>query len=310
MNGFFFSLSCLLCLGQTANAAIVKDVIIQRGDSAITIDVGDEKNPARAKMLQKWITQAADATRAVSGRFPLKAARVRVIQTDKGWGDSPVPFGQTQRGKNVEVLLYVRRDASADALQNDWTAVHELSHLYHPYLGKKGRWMAEGLASYFQNVLRARAGMLDEESAWKKLDAGFARGEDSEQGTRLDALTLRNGTMRIYWAGAAFWLEADLALRREHRTGLDAVLDEYARCCLVGTATVAPDDFATALDQIVGAPLFVPLQERYAASTEFPSLVETYAELGIRRDGNKLVFAGDVDHQGIRKAVMNSATRR
>jgi hypothetical protein len=310
MNGFFFSLSCLLCLGQTANATNVKDVIIQRGNSAITIDVGDEENPARAKMLQKWITQAADATRTVSGRFPLKAARVRIIQTNNSWGDSPVPFGQTQRGKNVEVLLYVRRDASADALQNDWTAVHELAHLYHPYLGKKGRWMAEGLASYFQNVLRARAGMLDEESAWKKLDAGFARGEQSESGTRLDELTLRNGTMRIYWAGAAFWLEADLVLRREFHTSLDAVLDEYARCCLVGTATVAPDDFAVALDNIVGAALFVPLQQRYAAATQFPSLVAMYAELGIRRDGDALVFAGDADHQAIRKAVMNPTTLR
>src|SRR5690349_3931578 len=59
---------------------------------------------------------------------------------------------------------------------DDWTAVHELSHLMHPYLGDRGTWLAEGLATYYQNVLRARSGMLTPAQAWDRLYQGFKRG--------------------------------------------------------------------------------------------------------------------------------------
>ena len=37
-------------------------------------------------------------------------------------------------------------------------------------------WLAEGLASYWQNLLRARTGLLTPQQAWQQLDAGFGRG--------------------------------------------------------------------------------------------------------------------------------------
>jgi hypothetical protein len=72
------------------------------------------------------------------------------------------------RRNSVAVLLYVRKGASLEELRADWTAAHELSHLFHPYLGDDGRWLAEGLASYYQNVLRARSGLLEEADAWRR----------------------------------------------------------------------------------------------------------------------------------------------
>jgi predicted metalloprotease with PDZ domain len=183
--------------------------------------------------------------------------------------------------------------------------VHELSHLYHPYLGDSGRWLAEGLASYYQNVFRARAGMLGADEAWERLDAGFRRGEAATSGSRLDAMGRgRGGTMRVYWAGAAYWLEADLALRRERGTSLDAVLDEYARCCLHGGDSVAPPDFAAALDRIAGGNEFTTLYRRYAASRAFSSLDDAYRRLGITRDGDGLEFTGNHKSRQLREAIM------
>jgi predicted metalloprotease with PDZ domain len=114
----------------------------------------------------------------------------------------------------------------------------------------------------------------------------------------------RGGTMRVYWAGAAYWLEADLALRRERGTSLDAVLDEYARCCLHGGDSVAPPDFAAALDRITGGNEFTTLYRRYAASRAFPSLDDAYRRLGITRDGDGLEFTGNHKSRQLREAIM------
>ena len=170
--------------------------------------------------------------------------------------------------------------------------------------GERGRWLAEGLASYYQNVLRARVGLFTADEAWTLLDAGFRRGQRASASGPLDDLGhQRGGTMRVYWAGAAYWLEADLALRQEHSGSLDAVLGEYARCCLHGTGAVAPAEFVAALDRIAGGDVFAALYSRYAASTVFPPLDDAYRRLGIERDGDVLRFSRDRDAVRLRDAI-------
>ncbi|HEX7803939.1 MAG TPA: hypothetical protein VF471_14410 [Pseudoxanthomonas sp.] len=292
------SLSPAMCLAATDSRTL------QAGDTRLRVEIVDVDDPARLRMLQRWIEETAEATKTQSGRFPLREAYVRIQQTDSD-DDSPVPWGQTRRRGEVGVLLYVRRDASYEQLRADWTAVHELSHLFHPYLGDSGRWLAEGLASYYQNVSRARAGMLDKEEAWRRLDAGFRRGEAASSGARLDAMGRgRGGTMRVYWAGAAYWLEADLALRRGSGTTLDAILDRYAECCLHGTDSVTPQDFVAALDGLAGNDTFSALYRRYAAMREFPSLAGAYAQLGISREGDDIAFADTAETRQLRDAIM------
>ena len=302
MRIFFLLLSLLptLCLAATESR------VLQAGDTRLRVEIVGVDDPARVRLLQRWIQEAAEATKPQSGRDPLRDAYVRIEETDRD-DDSPVPWGQTRRRGEAGVLLYVRRDASYEELRADWTAVHELSHLFHPYLGDSGRWLAEGLASYYQNVSRARAGMLDAEEAWRRLDAGFRRGEAASTGARLDAMGRgRGGTMRVYWAGAAYWLEADLALRRDAGTTLDTILDRYADCCLHGTDSLAPQDFASALDRVAGNDTFSALYRRYAATRVFPSLVDAYAQLGISRHGDGLAFASTVKTTQLRDAIMAS----
>lgn len=296
----------LLLLLPAIGLAATESRVLQAGDTRLRVEIVEVDDPARVRMLQRWIQEAAEATKTLSGRYPLRDAYVRIEETDRD-DDSPVPWGQTRRRGEAGVLLYVRRDASYEQLRADWTAVHELSHLFHPYLGDSGRWLAEGLASYYQNVSRARAGMLDTEEAWRRLDAGFRRGEAASTGARLDAMGRgRGGTMRVYWAGAAYWLEADLALRRDSGTTLDAILDRYADCCLHGTDSLAPQDFVSTLDRLAGNDTFLALYRRYAATRAFPSLADAYAQLGISRHGDGLAFAGTAKTTQLREAIMAS----
>ena len=283
--------------------------VLRAGDSALQIEVVGASSQARTEELHRWAAEAANAALAAFGRFPLRTATV-FIEQQPSQARSPVPWGQTSRRDGVAVYLYVRENATFDELRGDWTAVHELAHLFHPYLGDDGRWLAEGLASYYQNVLRARVGLLDEAEAWRRLDAGFGRGRRESSGLPLDELSRRHrGTMRVYWAGAAYWLEADLALRREHGSSLDAVLSRYARCCLQGTGETEPERFAAQLDAIAGGDVFAGLYRRYAHSTAFPSLDAAYAALGIESRSGGLHFTDRGDAMRLRHAVMAGSRR-
>lgn len=306
-------LALLLSLAAVgARAETVDERVLREGDTELRIAVVGVGDRDRAEVLHRWAAEAARATLTASGRFPLKAARARIVQRP-GRSSEAVPWGQTSRRRGeVSVLLYVRPDAGLDELRADWTAVHEFSHLYHPFLGGDGRWLAEGLASYYQNVLRARAGLLQPEEAWRRLEGGFVRGRRATTGSGPEqAVALadigrgRGATMRVYWAGASYWLDADLALRARGTT-LDAVLDRYARCCLRGTASMTPEAFVAALDEAGGGGVFARLYREYAASRAFPSQAAAYAALGIEADGGTLRFSHVPQAARLRAAIMRA----
>ncbi len=280
---------------------------LHAGGNELLIEVVGMPRGERSDELQRWAAEAANATLTAFGRFPLPNATVRVEQIDSR-DPSPVPWGQTLRRDDVSVLLYVRRNAGLEELREDWTAVHELSHLFHPFLGGQGRWLAEGLASYYQNVLRARAGLMTQAEAWKELDAGFGRGRRERSGERLDELSRRHrGTMRVYWAGAAYWLEADLALR-QRGSSLDAVLSTYSGCCLRGTGQTQPEDFVDALDRAGGGGVFRGLFDRYSGSREFPALDGAYRELGLQSGENGLVYSRKPEAARLRRDIMGAGS--
>jgi hypothetical protein len=299
----------LLLLPWTTTAAeTIDERTLRAGDTELRIAVVGVEDRERADLLHRWAAEAARATLTASGRFPLKSARARIFQRASR-SDEAVPWGQTSRRGEVAVLLYVRPDATLDELRADWTAVHEFSHLYHPYLGNDGRWLAEGLASYYQNVLRARAGLLRPDEAWQRLEGGFARGRRATDDVPLaDIGRGRGATMRIYWAGAAYWLDADIALRKRG-SSLDTVLDRHARCCLRGTASMTPTEFVAALDEAGGDGVFSRLYRDYSASREFPSQQAAYATLGIEADDGSLQFSSRPQVAGLRAAIMGPDVR-
>ncbi|ALN60288.1 hypothetical protein GLE_4947 [Lysobacter enzymogenes] len=290
----------------TQAAAAPSERVLRVGERRLRVIVENPPSRARAEELQRWLAECARAQLTAFDAFPLREATVRIrLVPRRGRDPSPVPWGQTQREDGVSVLLYVRKDASGDELRADWTAVHELAHLFHPFLGDDGRWLAEGLASYYQNVLRARAGLLDGEEAWRRLDAGFRRGRAAGGDARMDEIGWsRASTMRIYWAGAAFWLDADLSLRRERGRSLDEVLAAYSRCCLREDSRSAPQAFIAALDRAGGGGTLARVYARHAAMTGFPSLQADYAALGIDTEGEALRFSQEPAAVRLRAAIM------
>ncbi len=193
-----------------------------------------------------------------------------------------------------------------------------MSHLFHPYLGDSGSWLAEGLATYYQNVLRARAGLLTPDEAWAQIDAGFDRGRSM---TRSNDVTLETASeaegghtnfMRTYWSGTAYWLETDLALRRTsgNRLSVDEALRRFDACCLPSYHAWSPDDFVAKLDELLGTDVFRQRFAGFRTRRDFPDLKPTYADLGIRSDGNSLRFVDAAPAADVRRAIMSARPQR
>jgi hypothetical protein len=228
-----------------------------------------------ADEIRRWLGGALQATASVGGRFPHDRVHFIIIPTPSQ--DKHVAFGMVRRGGGASVLLLPSPNATVGQLEADWVAVHELSHLWLPHLYPGDRWITEGIATYLQEVLRARCGLQSSERAWTRLQEGFERGRRAGTGRPLASesreMSRTGAYHRVYWAGAAFALAVDLRLRKESNgemTLLRAIGDGQR---LWGTDARLVDGSAllSALQEASGADFIQELAETYAASSDFPS---------------------------------------
>lgn len=297
-------------MGRIAFGRFTPQAIAVPGATLHVAILGDADAVQRARLVE-WLGRVGRAAASAYGRLPL--ADVQLLVASVGRQGEAVVFGQSLRGQGNGLTLFVDPSQPAGAFERDWVAVHELSHLFHPHLGDDGAWLAEGLATYYQNVLRARAGLLTPEQAWRELDAGFGRGE---AGTPAQAtLTLeqasakmgaRRDYMRVYWSGTAYWLAAGLELDRGGHPGLDEVLQRFDACCLHEARPWTPRAFVAKLDELGGGGVFGRLFEAWRLHRDFPSIEPLYHALGLRRERGALRFDETAPQAGLRIALMQA----
>jgi len=275
--------------------------------------------PDEKAKLRAWLDRISRAVLSAYGRLPLPDVQVLVIPVGQLGGTNraaragtaeAVHFGQSIRGEGNALELLVDPTRPAEEFADDWTAVHELSHLMHPYLGDRGTWLAEGLATYYQNVLRARSGLLTPAQAWDRLYQGFKRGEKAQSDETLEQIAQdmhrSHAFQRVYWAGAAYWLTVDRDLRRASagKMNLETALSRFRDCCLPAYREWKPEDFVARLDQLSGSGVFAARYREFAAMRQFPDWEKLYADLGIGDGGKHLAFAAAAKDTAIREAIM------
>jgi hypothetical protein len=203
------------------------------------------------------------------------------------WGSNrPVTFGRVVRDGGATVELMINPDLPIADYYSEWTPTHEFSHLLLPYLDPAQRWISEGFAQYYQNVLLARAGEYSAETAWENIRSGLERGRKSAPGLSPNAAASRgqrDTRMKVYWSGAALALMADVELRRrsDGRESLDTVLGELGRCCLPSARTWKGVEFLGKLDEFLDEPVFMPLYRQHADANAFPDARPLLAKLGV-----------------------------
>lgn len=234
--------------------------------------------------IRSWVEEAANVTVPLFGRFPVDRATLFVVPAR---GEDEVVFGKVLSLAGASVVVVVGDKMPPGARHRDWVLVHELFHLGFPTFRGEGRWLGEGLATYYEPILRARAGWTTESEVFRQFARNMPRGQ-APRGSSA-GLSARDDLDTIYWGGAMFCLAADVRIREETRGKRS--LDDVIRAALDrgGDATHVwtVRDVVSLGDRVTGTNVLSEMYERYAARGERIDLDSLLDSLGVSADGRE-----------------------
>ncbi|MCK8046663.1 hypothetical protein MSG37_17380 [Shewanella sp. 1CM18E] len=247
---------------------------------AAEIDIIDTNVPESEKVkVRQWLNYGVNAVSKTLGPLPQKRIEIEVIQQRNA--REPVPFAEVNRSKPIKVKLTVDAFATLDDFIEDWTLYHELSHLYLPYLDYPSFWLTEGFATYMQYVTMLKSQIINRQSFIERMRDGFIRGanQTEKHPGRLadvaDNMWQRRAYKRVYWSGAAFFVEVDYQLMSQDLSLAD-VITRYSRCCLREYNT--GKHLMAEFDNLTQTTAFTDAYQKYAKRRDFPKISELQIE--------------------------------
>jgi hypothetical protein len=258
--------------------------------------------------LEKWIETTARNVVLLYGRFPVASLQVVAAPTPRGRG--PVPWAYVSRGGGPAVHLFINPSRPIGEFERDWSLTHEMSHLFLPYVVSRDAWLFEGVPTYLQNVLMARGGAISVEEAWQRMHAGFQRGARIAPElslVRANERIGRNGIyLRVYWAGAAMMLVADLQLREQTggKQSLDSALELLSRCCAAEERRWSAQEIIARLDEVTGTTVFGDLVRAQFEGEGYPDYEAVLARAGVTLDGAQVELDDSAPWAAERDALM------
>ena len=265
---------------------------------------------AMQAQLEKWIENTARNVTLLYGRFPVASLQVVVAPTPRGRG--PVPWAYVARGGGPAVHLFINMARPAEDFERDWSLTHEMSHLFLPYVVSRDAWLYEGIPTYLQNVLMARGGAISVEQAWQRMRSGFQSGERTAPELNLARANERvaNGVyLRVYWAGAAMMLDADLRLREQTggKQSLGGALEQLSYCCAAEARRWSAQEIIARLDELTGTSIFGDLVRAQFESNGYPDYEAVFKRAGIKVEGMQVEFDAAAPWAAERDALMRSS---
>lgn len=290
-----------------------KQPTLIQGGRTLTLQISPDFTAGQREIVLQWLELLSDSLLQVYGRWPRQQWQISVSPASAASGD-PIPWAQVHRGDYDTVEFFTTPQATLEQLTHNWTGYHELAHLLIPYRGWGDSWFSEGLASFYQNILQARTGILSEQQAWQNLYQGFLRGraESAFDGQPLgavsDAMRERGGFMRVYWSGAWYFLVADIRLRQQSggTMTLDHALEKLNDCC--ADARLSVPQMVSKLDELNGVLLFQPLYHELKNSTGMPAFESIFASLGITVDTGKVLLQARGPGAALREQILRPRT--
>lgn len=223
--------------------AIVGDDAIAMGDDAVA----------------GWVDRSARTVAQLWGRFPVTTCAVFVTPVT---GRDDVVFGQALSLGGPAIKTFMGTEMTAHDIPQDWVLVHEMVHLGFPTFLNEGRWLGEGVATYYEPILRTRAGHLAPDKLWSWFAEQMPRA--ATRGTR--PLEGRGDIDSVYWGGAYFLLLADIRIREQ--TGGKKSLDDAMRAIFAkdGDATHvwSVADVVRVADETTGTKVLATLYDEEA----------------------------------------------
>jgi hypothetical protein len=224
---------------------------------------GDAKH---AGQLRAWTSRAVAAVSETTGGA---SERIHIVALQGGGGAST-------RGRTITLKLEAGPRPARPS--SEWVLPHELIHASFPSLQEPDLWLEEGLATYLEPLVRVRAGQLPEAELWRDLVRDLPQGaaQPGEGGLR--------GTHtwhRLYWQGAVFWLEAELAIfrRTAGQHNLNDALCAWSR--LADSDDFDAERAFAAMDAALGEPILFDLYRKASAQGIDQNPAQLLAELGV-----------------------------
>jgi len=277
---------------RSIDAALSSIEIVVVGDATLTLS-DDE--------IATWVREDAECVARLYQHFPVKRVSVFIVPIE---GSKGVVFGKVLSLGGASIIVLAGTELPAKETHRDWVLVHEMVHLGFPTMYGV-RWLTEGLATYYEPVLRTRAGWHTREWLWDDFTQSMKRGIPPE-GAEL-ALEKRDTIDDAYWGGAVFVMMVDVGIRAatSNKKSFDDVL--HAVLAQGGDATVVwtMAELTEAARKETGTTVFGDLVERYATKGERIDLARFFRDLGVARDP-KLELDDSAPLAAIRKSIESS----
>jgi hypothetical protein len=284
------------------------DVSGKAGQPNARVDValvGKTKYGMTDNDIREWVDEAAQVVAPLFGRFPVDRTTLFLVPAR---GEEEVVFGKVLSLAGASVVLVVGDKMQAAARHHDWVLVHELFHLGFPTFRGEGRWLGEGLATYYEPILRARVGWTTEPEVYRQFARNMPRGVPARGSS--SGLAQREDLDSIYWGGALFCFAADVRIREATRGKRS--LDDVIRAALArgGDATKVwtVAEVVRLGDQVTGTTVLSEMYDRYAARGERIDLDGLLASLGVDRDGSGIEIDERRPLAWVRRQIIGRAT--
>jgi hypothetical protein len=283
-------------------ATTPENEVIESGGARLNL-VFDGPAPALPlAMYRHYVQRAADAVSLYYGRFPVPSARI-VLQVSAN--REGILQGTTWGGLDgvpAVTRLRVGQRTSAQELEHDWVATHELVHMALPSLPDAQHWLEEGVASYVEPVARVQAGQLTAERMWRDMVRGMPNGEP-ELGDK--GLNRTHTWGRTYWGGALFCLVAEVEIRRQ--TSNTRGLQDALRAIVNAGGTIDKDWPIDRIldigDRATGTSVLRDTYRRWSETPVSVDLAALWSELGVGADGDRITFKNQAPLASTRKAI-------
>jgi hypothetical protein len=251
--------------------------------------------------IMNWLTTSAKAASVYFGKFPVTSARVLILPVS----GSGVQSGTTYGYRGAAIRLIVGSDVTQAELNNDWKAVHEMTHLALPDVKDSHLWLAEGIATYVEPVARVQAGDLTTEKIWGDMVRDMPKGLPQKGDRGLDHTPTWG---RTYWGGAMFCLLADVEIRKE--TNNAKGLQQALRGILDAGGDHEQDWSTWKIDRIfrvgdkaTGTTVLTDLYHKMRDKPYAPDLNALWRELGVSVQNGKVAFDDNAPLAAIRRAI-------
>lgn len=281
----------------SAFGKLAREVVpIDDAREELDVTVLDGDLAADPQSITRWAAERARAVSTFYRGFPAARASLFVVPVPNR---REVVFGNLLPESSPAAVLEVGSLTNAAALANDWVLVHELFHIGVPSFHAEGKWFDEGLATYFEPIIRVRAGLLDPLAAWREFALTMPR---AERALTEDGLEQSDD---IYWGGAVFCLLADVTAREQSagRLGLEDGLRKVRQAGGNASEVWSLKKTLEIADSAFPKPVLVPLWKRYALRPAPLDLAGLFSALGVSRAGSGVHLSETAPRAWVRHAI-------